>query len=234
MKLLVATRADEKISPMTSLTLPLIQKYAKDCGADFHILNQEPPAWTPEHPPRAHYRIMKFYDLFEEYDRILSVDCDLLICKNCPNIFETVDPDKVGSIYEDVGHAQDHRRGQIRAAQEQFGDVGWTEGYINTGFAVFSKKHRDIFQPINGQYFMDFGIDDVHLCWQIHKHGFEIQQLPYQWNHMTMFSEDWNNHADRFQSHVIHYAGAGIFDHEFSNRTEQIRHDMERIYGKND
>jgi lipopolysaccharide biosynthesis glycosyltransferase len=189
MKFLIATRADGKINQITKNTIPLIEKYAEFCDADFKILDQEPPIWTTEVPPRPHYRIMEFYNFFNDYDRILSIDCDLLLNKNCPNIFEEVPYEFVGSIYEDVGNSANHRRGQIKLIQEMYGDVGWTEGYINTGFAIFSRIHKDIFQPINGEYFMEFGIDDVHLCYQIHKYGFKIHQLPYKWNHMTMFSE---------------------------------------------
>ena len=229
MKLLVATRADGKINQITEITIPIIKNYSDKCGADFKILNQEPPIWTTETPPRPHYRIMEFYKLFEEYDRILSIDCDLLVNKNCPNIFEVVPCDCIGSIYEDVGNSALHRRGQIECAQKQFGDVGWERGYINTGFAVFSKIHRDIFQSINGQYFMEFGIDDVHLGWQIHKYGYKIHELDYRWNHMTMFSESWNNNANRFDSFILHYAGEGVFDRTNSNRAQQIKSDYEII-----
>ena len=66
MKLLVATRADGKINRITKITIPLIEEYSKKCNADFMILDQEPPIWTTETPPRPHYRIMEFYNLFEK------------------------------------------------------------------------------------------------------------------------------------------------------------------------
>lgn len=218
----MATRADSKINKMTQMTFPIIEKYAKRCGADFKVLDQEPPIWTNEYPPRPHYRIMEFYNLFNTYDRILSVDSDVIINDNCPNIFEEVPEECVGSIYEDVGSSAEHRRGQIKLVQAQFGDVGWTEGYINTGFAVFSKIHKNIFTPIDGKhYFMSFGMDDVHLCYHIHKYGHKIHQLDYKWNHMTMFGDD------RFKSYVLHYAGAGTYDQQ--NRTDQIREDIKTL-----
>lgn len=232
MKLLIATRCDKKIRTISDLTHPLIKEYAEKCGADFLELTEEPPIWTNENPPRPHYRIMEFYNLFEKYDRIASIDTDLLINKNCPNIFETVDNDCIGSIYEDVGDSASHRRGQIKKVQEQFGNVGWETGYINTGFTVFSKCHRDIFQPIDGKYFMDFGYDDVHLAYQAHRFGFKFQELDFKWNHMTMFSRPWNNYSDRFKSYIIHYAGEGVFDKpEVKNRFEQIKNDLKVIKG---
>jgi len=235
MKLLFATRADNNIKDMTDITFPYIKDYAEKCGADFLAMSQEPPIWTTEDPPRPHYRIMELYNLFEEYDRIVSIDADTVINKNCPNIFDEVPYDKVGIIYEDVGPSASHRRSMIKLAKEQFGDIDWETGYINIGFSVFSKIHRDIFQPINGEYFMEFGMADVHLCYNIHKMGFQIHQLDHKWNHMTMFSQPWNNNADRFASNIIHYAGEGVFDKpSVSNRVQQIKNDIQRIYGVNE
>ena len=159
------------------------------------------------------------------------IDSDMVITPHCTNPFDVVDEEKIGSIYEDKGSRLAHRRSLIQAAQGWAGSVGWTEGYINTGFAVFSKKHRDIFQPIQGQYWTGWGSDDVHLGWKIHRLGFEIQELPYQWNHMTMFSEDWNNYANRIYSNIIHYAGVGIFDKQYQTRIENIKADIEHLYG---
>ena len=48
---------------------------------------------------------------------------------------------------------------------------------------------------------------------------------------MTMFSEPWNGSPDRFDSHIIHYAGQGIFDTgEASDKLEQAKLDYKRLY----
>lgn len=65
----------------------------------------------------------------------------------------------------------------------------------------------------------------------IHKLGFGVFELPYQWNHTTMFSQAWNGSPDRFKSYIIHYAGAGVFDPGVRNRLEQIQHDIEVVNG---
>ena len=75
----------------------------------------------------------------------------------------------------------------------------------------------------------------------------EVKQLDYRWNHMTMFSEPWNDNADRFESFIIHYAGRGVFDeaditeqalykHRIdvdrqSCKVEQAKLDYKKIYG---
>ena len=93
-----------------------------------------------------------------------------------------------------------------------------------------SKEHRDIYQKINERYFVDWGTDDIHIGYLINKLGYKVKELPYQFNHMTMFSEEWNDNPNRFNSHIIHYAGRGVFDSGVNNKLEQAYLDYERLY----
>ncbi len=231
MKLLITTRADDGIKEMTDITHPILKKYAKRVGADFMVLSHEPPSDSGD--GRPHYRILKHYELHEEYDRILHIDSDMIIMPDCPNLFEVVPYDKVGTVLEDKGSRQPARLQLIQQAQDKFGHVGWNKEYINTGLIMTSKCHRDIFQTINGEYWTGFGSDDVQLGYLIKKNGFEIMDLPFQYNHMTMFSEDWNGNPNRFKSHIIHYGGRGVFDENVKTKMDQIRKDHDRIYGDN-
>lgn len=229
MKKLIVSRADNNIKDMTDLTFPYIKEYAEICECDFKVLDQEPPIWSDDNRP--HFRIMALYDLFNDYDRILCIDSDVVLNKSIPNIFDIVPYEKVGITYEDKGTRASARRAIMIKAQKIFGDIEWREGYINTGFCIFSKIHKDIFQPINGFYYTDWGSDDVHLGYQLRKNNISVQDLGYKWNHMTMFSEGWNGSPDRFDSYVIHYAGAGIFNGgKCKNRIDQIKHDISKIY----
>ena len=97
---------------------------------------------------------------------------------------------------------------------------------------MMSRQHRDIFQPHDGKYWIAWGSADLHMSYNIHKFGFSFHELDFKWNHMTMFSEPWNNNADRFESHIIHYAGKGIFDSKHPTRIDQINSDYNQIYGK--
>lgn len=216
-KLAIITRADDNITELSDLTFPYLKKYAKFCNADFIVIND------PEelHP---HYRILQFYELFNIYDRIMSLDCDVLIMKTCPDLFKIVKENKIGTIFEDVGTRKFDRRDRLKKIQDKFGDLGIKSGYINTGVAVFSKQHQDIFKhDKDTELYMDLGFDDVYLKYQIVKHNFEIQELDYTYNHMSMFSEDWNNNAPRFKSKIIHYAGGGFYRN--IPRLEQLKQD---------
>lgn len=225
MKRAVVTRADDNIKQMCELTHPSIRAYAEKCGADFIIYDHESPVMTGDNRP--HYRIIKGAETLEEYDRILFIDSDVLVNPKCPDVFEVVPEDCIGTIYEDKGSRRKMRRRLIREMQEKWGDVGWTEGYTNAGVFVVSRCHAGIFEPHNGEYWLEWGSADLHMSYMARKNGYKFFELPFTWNHMTMFSEGWNGSPDRFESNMIHYAGKGAFDG--LPRLEQIRADVKRM-----
>jgi len=201
MNLAITIKADENVDEMYFLTLPYIMKYADKIGAEVVRLKDNKGL-------HYHYKILQLYDLFEKYDRIIVFDCDIVIRKDCPNLFDIVPYKYIGTVLEDKGSRLQDRRERIRKVQEKWGDIGWKEGYINTGVAVFSKCHRDIFKK--RELWLDNGYDDVYLGYWINKLGYKIFELPYTLNHMRMFSETWNGSPSKFDSWIIHEAGGGI------------------------
>lgn len=231
MRLLVATRADEKIRNMSDLTFPLIEEFAKRCNANFMVLSKD--ADCNDRLGKIHYRIFEFFNLLKSYDRILHLDCDVVINKDCPNIFDIVPYDEIGTIFEDKGKRQENRRLRIANIQATWGEVGWRKNYINTGVFLVSRSHAEIFKRFKGKLWLDWGYDDVHLGYQINRLGMEIHELDYRFNHMSMFSEAWNGRSSRFDSNIIHYAGKGSFpDKGNRSRPELMKDDIRRIYGQ--
>jgi len=214
MKKLIVTRADENIAEMVSITHPLLKKYAEKCDADFSIFKND----VDYHP---HYKILQIHDLLKEYDRVACIGTDTIVRNNCPDIFNEVPIHKIGSILEDIGTRKADRRNRMLKIQSERGDINWREGYINTDVSVFSKMHRDIF--INENLYLDLGYDDVFFGYTINKLGYEIHELDYRWDHMSMHSEPWNNYASRFDSYIMHYAGQGFYS--IWTKTEQIKMD---------
>ena len=235
MNLLITTRADATCADWVELTHPIIRRYANRVVADFIVLDESvdcKDAVGGIGNGVYQYRIMKHYELHEVYDRIIQLDSDMLLTPNCPDLFKEVPYDHVGSIYEDIGTRKEQRVQCMLNAQAQFGDIGWRGDYINTGVFVTSEIHRDIYQKIDDRYFVDWGTDDIHIGYLIKKYGYKVKELSYHYNHMTMFSEDWNGNADRFKSYIIHYAGRGIFNQKTaSNKLQQAKLDYQRIYG---
>lgn len=235
MKKLITTRADSTVMDWIELTHPIFREYAKKVGADFLVLDESlncEEAKTGIGDGMWHFRIMKHYDLHSMYDRIIHLDTDMLLMPNCPDLYEVVPYNSIGTLYEDVGTRKQPRVDCMNNAQNQFGDIGWNAGYINTGVFVTSECHKDIFQKTEGKYFTDWGTDDVHLGYRIKKLGYEVEELGYHFNHMTMFSEPWNNSPNRFDSHIIHYAGRGIFEPGVAtNKVHQAQLDYKKVYG---
>ena len=140
----------------------------------------------------------------------------------------------VGTTFEDKGSRLENRRNLINRVQEMWGDIGWREGYINTGVFIVSKPHREIFRKFNDRYWVQKGFDDVHLGYQIHRLGLEIFELDYRFNHMSIFSESWNGSPSRLNSYILHYAGKARFpDKGTMSRIKLIKNDIEKIYGAN-
>jgi hypothetical protein len=234
----MVTRCDSNALDLAEQTHPILKDYANQWGCDFIILDKKED-WMTDYE-LAHYRIFDVRNLLEKYERVLVIDSDIVIMPGTPNPFNAVPKEYIGSIYEDVGSRQVARREVIKLIQEVHGDVGWETGYINTGFFIVSQEHSNIFQKIGGNLWTGFGYDDALLGYNIHKFGHTVCELPYQWNHMSMFSEPWNKSASRFDSYIIHYAGAATFPDDQSGRgivssnaidgrLALIKSDMERI-----
>ena len=226
MKLAVVTRVDDRVKEQSDLTHPILEDFCEKWGADFITLDG--PSECLVGDGKVHFRILRLYDLYDKdkYDRILSIDSDVVINKICPNPFDEVPPEMIGSVLEDCGSRQTPRRQLIKDIQNKFGDVGWSKGYINTGFFLTSSIHKDIFTKINGQFWEGFGFDDPHLGWNINKYKFPIYELDYRWNHMSMYSESWNGSKDPLQSYIIHFAGKSM-----EWRVQAIKETIREIYG---
>lgn len=228
MKKLITVRLDENIIDYCKYTIPLIKNKAFEWGAEYLSLTENKYIDWGDH--KFHFRILEIGDLLNDYDVVLNLDADIIINKNCPNPFEVLPLNKVSTIYEDKGTRGGHRREMIKKIQRKHGNVGWNNGYINTGFIMFPKFCKDIFRKIDNELWTDWGSDDVHLGYNINKDKIAINELSYHWNHMTMFSEKWNNNANRFDSYILHYGGKGVFDSGVENRFSQIKKDYEKIY----
>jgi len=231
MKLLVVTRTDERHKEMAALTHPIMREFAKKWAADFRVLSKDYANCTSR-KGKILYRLMDIYYLLKEYDRILNLDSDIVINKTCPNLFEMVPADKIGVVFEDKGSRRKSRRIRIRKIQEAWGDIGWRKGYLNGGMVLVSRAHGEIYNNQTGRHWEGLGFAQLHLGYHIHRLGFEIYELDWRFNHMSLFSEKWNGSPSRFNSFIIHYAGRGEFPGRKGRpRIQLIKDDIAKIYG---
>jgi len=216
MKYAIVTSADDTVKEMTDITHPVMREYAKKIGADFIILNDNKGL-------HVHYRKLQIWDLFDKYDRIISMDSDVIITPDCPSLFEVVSEEHIGTVYEDLWSRQTDRLIRIKKAQEKFGDIGWVGGYINSGCMVFSKCHKDLFKP-GRELYMDLGYDDVYFGYWMIKLGYKVSNMSLKFNYMSHFDEGGTNRLDAC---IIHYAGRGFT----GDRIGDIKRDYGFFYG---
>ena len=210
----IVTRAKDGYD-LAQITHPILMDYAKRCQADFIVINEE-----KMNLGHFSYEIFQLYQIFDTYERVIVIDSDTIIAPDCPNLFDVVPYDCIGTIYEDKFSRKKDRKNRIRLVQEKFGDIGWREGYINSGVLVCSKIHKELFSYPKEEVWLGTGFDDVFLGYRIKKYKLKVFELPYTFNHMSLFSEVGKNWL---KSYIIHYAGRGFSSSR--SRSEQIQRD---------
>lgn len=169
---------------LCSLSQPTMTHYARRIGADFHIFSQR--EW-----PELHLYFAKFQirHLFDQYDRILFVDADVLIRGDAPNIFDVVPYGSLGACNEGP------RLGKLGLSwiNELWGAAGgvpdgwtWDGVYFNAGVLVVDRTHIPLLQkPYKTLERVRYGDQGVlNLYHQQRK--FPWFDLPTEFNYMAM------------------------------------------------
>jgi len=89
-KLLVTLNIDDYDKEITELTFPHMREYAKNIGADFHIITERK---FPKVPLRLEF--FQLYDFCNTYDWIIFLDADCLIDSKGVNLTTLVEEDRV-------------------------------------------------------------------------------------------------------------------------------------------
>jgi len=89
-KLLVTLNINDYNKEVTDLTFPHMREYAKNIGADFHVIKERKF-------PDLDINLEKFqlYDICEDYDWVIFLDADCLIDPKGIDLTELVDKDRV-------------------------------------------------------------------------------------------------------------------------------------------
>lgn len=196
-------------------SMPTIEAYCKKFNLTLFCL-KNPKLNITGKKDYNYYKFEKnrIYDYFQDFDRILRLDSDILITPKCPDIFKLLPYNKIGAVYEDVGSRKKQRKQEIVKTKSALGDIpNWYNDYINSGVMVASKMHKEIFklddhilEVLKNNEIGTFQEQNI-VNWKIKYYGFEIGNMGYKFNHMKMFSEKWNNYANPFKSAIIHMAG---------------------------
>jgi glycosyl transferase family 8/glycosyl transferase family 9 (putative heptosyltransferase) len=205
----------EHYQKIAQITHPTLKRYADKIGADFVVISERKISQTT-----PHWEKFQILDFLNKYDRILYLDTDILIRKNCPDLFDIVPEDELG-IYNEAPFvpSRDYAIARI-AEQYEVNDFKWDGKYYNTGVMVISKCHRSLFRKPEKEIFNFYEQSFINM--QIQRQKPKIHELDYKFNRMTCVDKVIGR--NRFESYVIHYAGVNFASNGFGIVLSDFRH----------
>jgi hypothetical protein len=138
-KLLVTLNIDDYDKDITRLTFPYMEQYAKNIGADFHII-------TERKFPNSPLRLEEFqmYEFSQTYDWIIFLDADCLINPKGVDLTKLVEEDRV--IIAKYNSPTHHFH------QENIEKKYIFKYYATFFFLVFNKNSRNCVKPHENPY----------------------------------------------------------------------------------
>lgn len=200
---------------MLTLVKPFFEAYSKKVGAEFIIIDRE-----SINGYACHLEKFQIYGLLEKYSRIAYFDVDIIIRPDTPNVFEIVPEDSVGCIYDNVSNtkSESNRKKEIVNSQKGLGDIGWEEGYINSGVIILSEQHKTVFTNPELRNEFESGFKDQTLInYNINKYKHNVFCLDKKFNGMEIngFSsrninpKSKNVGRNKTSAYCMHFANEG-------------------------
>ena len=203
------------------LTVPYIRAYAERIGADFILVDTLSIFPDSTSCMAAAWEKFRYYDYLARYTRVLFIDADILVRKDCPNLFDIVEPDKIGMVNEitsarqwgnllrpraEISFPSVERMERVAAFYHTDPpDLRWSlDHHYNSGVIVASQCHRDFFAPPERKYVegtpWDQSVVNLRLGTRA---GIAVQDLPYTFNH-TRYPAI-RTPVPRRNSYLLHY-----------------------------
>ena len=137
----VATLAiGAKARRVFALAQPLMATYAQRIGAEFVVIEDLPPGRSPQASK------CELAGLLARFERVVYLDCDLLVHPDCPDLTALVPEAMLGALVESRIGPRQHA---VDAVVARLGAVGWDDGaYFNSGVMVLSDLHRDVLEEL--------------------------------------------------------------------------------------
>jgi len=192
-------------------SLPYLKYYCEKHNIFLEVITKSP--WEFKITNEYNYNTFQkylVYEYFNQYDRILRLDSDIIINPNSPNFFNNP-PGKIYVSFEDVGNRTSQRLQEIKNIQQELGSVEeWNKGYFNSGVVLCDREHKSIFE-INIDTIYDINLgpfkEQTLLNWKARHKNFPIINLGPSFNFTRIFEEPPFNLDRKKEAHIIHYAG---------------------------
>jgi hypothetical protein len=174
------------------------EKWCEKNDAELFILEER--IFEPDYMRLNWYKLYVF-DLLEneniDYNQILIVDSDTIVHPNCPNFFE-LSENKFCAVHNDGSYDWVCRslENYSKHLFEGFTFPVWE--YINSGFLILNKKHRQLYKNIIKFYLENrnniiklqdtyaVGTDQPIINFFVHKEKVDLKLLSYKFNMQDM------------------------------------------------
>jgi hypothetical protein len=167
---------------INNFAVPSQKRYADRCGVDYVELKDEGNAIRNKYHAACLRSITMFKDFADSpYDRILFLDCDILIRKNAKNIFKEIFHFAAGGIGADKANA--HQDLVLKSSL----NVRVPSGYFFcTGVAMYPRKVFEAYANAVSEDLLDAqiktkGFFDMHGCGYL---NYKTRQIPDQLSHV--------------------------------------------------
>ena len=171
----------------------------------------------------------QIYNLFENYDKVLRLDLDIVINPEAPNYFEL--EDDYFYVTEEPG-----RISEISQIKKDLGNIdSWNDFYFNGGVILASKKHKEVFNINDINFDLDLGLlkEQNVLNWKVNKLGVKIKDLGPLFNFFagayiggTRYN-DFDNDELRRNAYFIHHTIQGN-----NRKILSMKKDIDFFYNK--
>ena len=211
------------------------KQYAEQCGAEY-ILDHD--RYFKHLDPRLDALKVIYDPQYDKYDKILSVDLDMLF-KTTENIFDIPIGDvamvhevgihvSAGGWMKRIMESPGHERGIIAYGKKLFG-ADWMFPksklypdekfrYMNGGMQLWSKegrlKARDLFTSVDDYYMHTRYTEQMYINLQLSQPIFEVTELDTHWNRMPY---QWRSGPD---GKINHFLARTKFDMPRLEKTE--------------
>lgn len=192
-------------SQYSVMTTPFMKLYADKIGANFIHEHSEK---KPKYPLFAKFRVS---ELLEDYDRILFLDCDIIVRPDSPDLFSII-PENLFAAFNEgswcTPEEAEARMYLVKKAslflKENIDDFDFYKQYFNGGVFLVSKVHQPLFKmPDDSSFMSEVTAEQNVLNIRLAKSAFKTRSLPSCFNAMPW---KWSN---RFidDNYFIHFAG---------------------------
>ena len=146
---------------------------------------------------QRYYALQLLENAGVEYDQVLMVDGDTLVHPDCPNFFDMTEHKYAG--VHNYGSMDWVLRSMENYSHYFFsGKMFPYYEYINGGFQIFNKSHKEFLDEVIKFYFMHkdnlleiqnklyCGTDQTPVNFLLREHNIDIKLLPYEFNMQDM------------------------------------------------